>query len=419
MDDTDAEEHQRHLAFVTGSRPSTPEIVIEDFETLAIDTLSVPLDPRTEQASTALTEPATASPSAVPTIVPTYLIAMRLLLDQSCSSSQQVGSTKDITRPALLKLPAEILNMILKLVLIDKSTSIPIPTFVNNNDYTMPKLDIDLSILRTCKQLHAMGTLIFFQQNIFNLEPHIASHRHAPFGSHSRGLSPMNWHNLALITHLEVDIPDADLPTYPPRPFNEGWNLTETINSYPCPSPNECWKLDQTINSYPCRSRGWGLAQVQWIQCVLTHPEFRHEWYKHCPDPRPVGRVPKAEIGEASRSLDGDGTGTIWDRIKIIAKLEFADFLIGTHILRIVGGLPEPCKAFSRVFLARQEGRDHVTTLSVVLMKGDGEGEDEERQAAISMSRSRGIYLYAELDVDVVAGRVRLLAGDRAGEYFF
>jgi hypothetical protein len=35
------------------------------------------------------------------------------------------------------------------------------------------------------------------------------------------------------------------------------------------------------------------------------------------------------------------------------------------------------------------------------------------------MGRVKMKNLYAELDVDVVAGRVRLLAGDRTGEYFF
>jgi hypothetical protein len=390
MDDTDFAEHQRHLEFFSGPPPFTPGTVIED-----IDMSPVPLDPQTEQASTSLTKPATASRSGFPTTIPADRMALRKLLAQSCTSSPQVGSTKDVTRHALLDLPPEILNMILTLVLVDKATSIPIPTFANNNDFVTPKLNVSLSILRTCKQLHAMGTPVFFRRNIFNLDP---PSYHAPFGSNTRGLSPMNSKYLAMITHLEVNVEELDTNCSPPNKFDESLKLNETVK----------W--------HPCRYMGWGLGHVQWIQCVLNYDGTFRQY---------AGRLSIEQkrndaIEEDSRYLNGNWYNSSAEEVMTVeeAKRWVSDDYFERHALCMVRGLPEKCKkAFSRIFVARQVGSDQVTTQSIVLIKADG--DDDARHAAVGMSRSRGICVYGELQVDLVANRVKLVTGKRVGEYLW
>ena len=197
----------------------------------------------------------------------------------------------------------------------------------------------------------------------------------------------MNSRFVASITHLEVCVEE----------------LTPKAKAHL--QLDECWKLNEAIKHHPCQYMGWGLGQVQWIQCVLSHGEPCCKFYL---DMLRFELMAQDANQEASRSLNEN-----WE-VEVFKRASLDDFF-KRHALRIVRGLPESCKAFSRVFLAGQVGTDHITTHSIVLMRAGS--DEDERQAAVNMSRSRGICIRAELEVDVVARRVKVVAGERAGDY--
>lgn len=88
--------------------------------------------------------------------------------------------------------------------------------------------------------------------------------------------------------------------------------------------------------------------------------------------------------------------------------------MVKGHALLIAATVRERCPDFNRMLHVWQEIKgDYYPKLSISICRNA-----EGLRAAIGMSKSRGMQVDGELEVDVERGTVKVISGQRAGQYY-